>query len=126
MIHCPDCKLPLVTLQLETVELDYCAKEHGCWLDYIEVESLLKTSNSIFPESIESTKNVRRCPRCNARMRLIVFSSELELDVCPHGDGIWFDPKEIHALASFIHQTRGGEILDEIFETLNKTMEGRL
>jgi Zn-finger nucleic acid-binding protein len=126
MIHCPDCKLPLVTLQLESMELDYCANGHGTWLDYTQVEALLKTSESMLPEPIENSKDIRRCPRCHVRMRLVTLSPQLELDACPRGDGIWFDPTEIQALARAIHERNGGDILDDVFDSLSTTMEGRL
>lgn len=126
MIHCPDCKLPLVTMQFENMELDYCAKGHGTWLDYTQVEALLKTSKSMMPESADNPKDVRRCPRCRARMRLVSYSPELELDACPRGDGIWFDPTEIQALAHVIRTQHGGDILDDVFDTLTTTLEGRL
>lgn len=59
-------------------------------------------------------------------MRIVVLSSDLELDTCPAGDGIWFDPTEIQALANVVREREGDDSLDEVFLTLSETMEGRL
>lgn len=49
-----------------------------------------------------------RCPRCAHRLRAVTVISPapIEIDVCPAGDGIWFDAGEAEALARALG-TRG-------------------
>jgi Zn-finger nucleic acid-binding protein len=51
----------------------------------------------------------------------------LELDLCPHGDGIWFDESELGALiAKLKSQQASGELahLDHVFSLLATTLGG--
>jgi len=90
-MHCPTCKLPLLTVEIQGIELDYCAQDHGCWFDEGEIEALLQSLVPVVLPTGEGPKGARRCPRCRARMNIHQPCDGLELDLCPHGDGIWFD-----------------------------------
>jgi Zn-finger nucleic acid-binding protein len=52
-----------------------------------------------------------RCPRCARRMRArtVTGSPGVEIDVCPEGDGIWFDRDEAAALARALAQSGGAQ-----------------
>ncbi len=42
-MNCPVCKEPLIVLELEQIEVDYCTRCAGVWLDAGELELLLET-----------------------------------------------------------------------------------
>src|SRR5512134_1693227 len=98
-MRCPSCRLPLLTAELLGIELDYCAEELGVWFDEGEIEALLGASAPVLRSTREGKTGKRRCPRCDAKMRLVYPVPDLELDLCPNGDGLWFDAGEVVALA---------------------------
>ena len=127
-MRCPACRLPLLTLEIEGIELDYCAADRGVWFDEGEIEALLSSSKPVLSVGAIGPKGKRRCPRCDARMRLFYPTPELELDVCPHGDGIWFDAGEVEALARAFKSAEPpahGAHLDDIFQQLNRMLGGQ-
>lgn len=112
---CPDCDSPLVILELNGIELDYCTDCCGTWLDQGELEMLLDLEKCDYGElsdAIHSQKSIgktkRRCPRCSAKMELISIGVEtpVEVDRCPRNHGLWFDRGEIQAI---IKQYQHGE-----------------
>ena len=98
-MRCPTCRLPLLTAEIDEIELDYCAEELGVWFDEGEIEALFQSSAPILTADKSGKKGKRRCPRCNAKMRLHCPVPDLELDICSNGCGIWFDAGEVSQLA---------------------------
>jgi uncharacterized protein len=49
-MNCPICNIPLVMADKQGVEIDYCPKCRGVWLDRGELEKLIEKSNSYEPE----------------------------------------------------------------------------
>jgi Zn-finger nucleic acid-binding protein len=45
-MNCPICNIPLVMTDKQGVEIDYCPKCRGVWLDRGELEKLIDKSNS--------------------------------------------------------------------------------
>ena len=43
-MRCPACSNPLIVLELDEIEIDYCTSCEGIWLDSGEVELLLESS----------------------------------------------------------------------------------
>src|SRR5690349_15573211 len=101
--HCPD--EPLVALEHQRVELDYCPECRGIWLNAGEIE-LIYGDAAAARDFLESRNKVprgekpRHCPECGKRMnkeategaRPIIF------DRCPRGHGLWFDHGELAAV----------------------------
>ena len=104
-MDCPVChESAMITLELEEVEIDYCTKCEGIWLDAGELELLLgepekaKVLLDSFKIDTSSTEKVRKCPICDKKMlKVIVGSSKpvLLIDKCRRGDGLWFDRGEL-------------------------------
>lgn len=44
-MDCPLCKVPLVMADKQGIEIDYCPKCRGIWLDRGELEKLIERSN---------------------------------------------------------------------------------
>jgi Zn-finger nucleic acid-binding protein len=108
---CPVCRIPLVGFELDGIELDHCIDCRGIWLDPGELEAIADAAG-VAPGGLSGTLHVakgkkhseRKCPRCDRRLRVIHLgvNGALEIDRCPHGDGLWFDRGEMETLiASF-------------------------
>ncbi len=134
-MKCVVCKEPMIVVEHENIELDYCDNCHGVWFDAGEVELLMETmgleaagldSLHLAPEA-KSSEEVRRCPICNKKMKKVALGREpvLLIDVCPQEDGLWFDSGEVGQLVAHISaQTEGKkdshehviEFLGEVFK----------
>jgi Zn-finger nucleic acid-binding protein len=97
---CPKCDIGLFILRLESVEVDYCDRCRGVWLDAGELEQLADISLPDFQRQVGTVSPGRKhlCPRCDARMEEITSPGNLTLDKCPRGHGLWFDTDELQQL----------------------------
>jgi Zn-finger nucleic acid-binding protein len=103
-MNCPACSNPMITMELQNVEIDHCIKCGGIWLDAGELEILLddagkaRTLLDSFRQEIAVTEQPRRCPICSKKMtKALVGRSKptLLIDTCRRGDGLWFDRGEL-------------------------------
>jgi Zn-finger nucleic acid-binding protein len=117
----------MITLELEGVEIDYCASCGGIWLDAGELELLLGEPekargllNSFRVES-SSTEKAKKCPICDKKMQKIVVGSSkpvLLIDKCRRGDGLWFDKGELQDIferAELDKDNKIQKLLNDIF-----------
>jgi Zn-finger nucleic acid-binding protein len=101
---CPKCQKSLLVVERNQIELDYCLACKGFWFDEGEFALLPKALNlnmdlpdfSKFPK-ITCNEKACPCPRCQKKMDKITLGSgsDLVLDRCPKGDGMWFDSGEL-------------------------------
>lgn len=99
---CPVCKKPMLIVEYNQVEIDYCPSCQGIWLDQGELELLLdKTDGSIDLTDFSGyNKGSRRCPRCQKKMMKGPFPhTSVEVDICMRDGGIWLDRGEIQKIA---------------------------
>ena len=104
---CPDCKEPLVVVELEGVEIDRCVVCHGTWLDAGELEQIL-TLADVEPGRVSAAlrtatrhrRGRRRCPRCRRKLDVLTIGDDaaVEVDHCPVGHGLWLDAGEMRAI----------------------------
>jgi Zn-finger nucleic acid-binding protein len=107
---CPACKNEMIVVEYDNIELDYCNNCRGVWFDSTELELLLQSMNldsqnlllnDILnaPEAISQEKK-RRCPICRRRMKKTTVGGQpgVLVDVCPQGNGLWFDGGEVAQL----------------------------
>jgi Zn-finger nucleic acid-binding protein len=100
----------MIVVEHENIELDYCTNCSGVWFDSGELELMLELmglegsslplSNIFsFPEA-ETTEKRRRCPICGQKMKKTTIGQEPEvlIDMCPEGEGLWFDGGEVGQL----------------------------
>ena len=112
-MDCPVCKNePMIVLELNEVEIDYCLNCKGIWLDAGELELLLgsSTENEEFLNSfnIDDQKKEKKlkCPICNKKMEktLVIGDKKVRIDKCKANHGIWFESGELEdilKMASF-------------------------
>ena len=134
-MDCPACKGVVVVVEYQRIELDYCTKCYGVWFDAgelallterlgLEGGSLTVSEIVALPEKRVAEK-ARRCPICRKKMKKVTIgsASEVLIDVCTRGHGVWFDGGEVgqvlgqlkdkHAAAD--KQGRGIDFLGEVF-----------
>lgn len=123
VVVCPKCDVALLLLDFHGVEVDYCPRCHGLWLDSGEVEHMVSitggSASHVFQDFIEDGgrseggKQPYLCPRCDRGMREIVRTAadgtELILERCARGDGIWFDKGELHTLLNTLPPEAGAD-----------------
>ena len=106
-MYCPVCKEPMIIVEHERIELDYCTTCLGVWFDAGELSLLLESMDLVvgelniadimtLPEKTIAEKK-RRCPACRRKMKKAAIGHDLEvvIDVCPRGEGMWFDGGEL-------------------------------
>ncbi|MBN2211556.1 MAG: zf-TFIIB domain-containing protein, partial [Sedimentisphaerales bacterium] len=103
-MNCPACQEPMIVLELDEVEIDYCTVCNGVWLDGGELEVLLGDEDQAkkllksFSEDRITTETSRRCPLCRKKMKKVRVGADKDaplIDKCPQGEGLWFDQGEL-------------------------------
>jgi len=102
-MDCVNCKQPMITAELEHVEIDFCGTCGGIWLDAGELESLLSDETqarqvlSSLTVAPNCTETARKCPICRKKMEKVNVGdvhNKVLLDRClVHG--LWFDRGEL-------------------------------
>lgn len=127
-MKCPVCKDPMIILELNEVEIDFCPSCSGVWLDAGELELLIENDSekenlfSSFDIDEDHPEKPYKCPVCHKRMSKVHVgeNKDVLIDKCPSDDGLWFEEgelKDVVKLASgenrvvhLIHELFGNEI----------------
>lgn len=123
VVVCPKCDVALILLEFSGVEVDYCPRCEGLWLDSGEIEYILERTGGnpgdVLYEFVEakgrseSGRKAHLCPRCDRAMNEIVRrdadGSELIIDRCPAYDGLWFDKFELQMLLHTLPDTMSAQ-----------------
>ena len=134
MRRCPVDDFTLAPESYEGVEIDRCPHCRGVWLDAGELEAVQDNQDSDFrdiPSSGLDTVNaaigmaksenegIRHCVTCNSALvkKEYAFSSQIMIDICPQGHGMWLDAGELSRLQAFYENEND---LADIFASLNK------
>jgi hypothetical protein len=117
---CPACEKPLIVLELEGVEIDYCAQCRGAWLDAGELEMIGESAgaqpggltDALAKAGKGAVAGGRRCPRCLKKLRAIRVGDgpPVEIDRCPRGHGLWFDAGEMRTLVAAFEEGEEGAV----------------
>jgi Zn-finger nucleic acid-binding protein len=107
---CPTCREVMIVVEQDKIELDHCLSCLGVWFDAGELELMLERmgldSGALFPAPIadlpdaETKEKKRRCPICGKKMKKVYIGQEPKvlIDICPRGDGLWFDGGEVRQI----------------------------
>jgi len=110
------------------IQVDRCSACRGIWLDKGELEQIQETierdhgalaadpGDSVaasFEQVRQEQQGPARCPRCNAEMetREYGYNSQVMIDACPDGCGVWLDDGELQRLELFYEQGRAENAL---------------
>ncbi len=100
----------MIVVEHEQIELDYCPNCAGVWFDAGELELLLENMQMdksmlsldaiLTSPDVKSDEKKRKCPICQKKMKkaTVGHDPEVLIDVCPRGDGLWFDAGEMGKL----------------------------
>lgn len=123
-MKCPRDNTTLQPFMIEAqVQVDRCSSCKGLWLDKGELEELQKTIERDHAKALEAPQDVvtasfeqarqerqgiARCPRCDAEMELreYGYNSQVMIDACPEGCGVWLDDGELQRLEVFYEKGR--------------------
>lgn len=118
-MNCPVCKNPMIVLEIEEVEIDYCTECGGIWLDAGELELLVGTADKArqliasFTAS-NSSETPRKCPICLKKMEKVLVGKENNhrelIDRCPKEHGLWFDAGELQQILKMAHFDDEGHV----------------
>lgn len=106
-MYCPVCKSePMVVLELEQIEIDYCLKCGGIWLDGGELELLLESSRqktailNSFQADNQAEEVLSACPICLKKMEKVSCGQDKKIiiDKCKDNHGLWFDKGELYEI----------------------------
>jgi Zn-finger nucleic acid-binding protein len=98
-LECPTCHEPMMAVAYGGVEIDSCPGCDGIWLDGGELEAL--TGQAVPPKEPDPELGApdRECPVCvESLVKERYGSTEVVVDRCPGGDGVWLDPGELQAI----------------------------
>lgn len=107
-MNCPHCTDEvLVAVELDRIEVDYCAVCGGVWLDAGELELLFGDAEAArkfltigSPAQVPAGEKPRLCPECDVTMskESTESSPPVVFDHCPNGDGLWLDRGELESI----------------------------
>jgi len=106
---CPACGVDMFVLEFERVEIDWCPRCAGVWLDSGELELVGRRAGVIGHELLtalqaergrQSAGERRRCPICRKSLLEVEADTDppIVLDRCPREHGLWFDRGELQAV----------------------------
>lgn len=123
-MKCPRDNTELVRRRYEnSVEAELCPRCRGIWLDPGELERIEEVHERDYTKELarmvdlgynayELTKQKLlppiRCPKCGAEMESREYArcSQVMIDACPHGHGVWLDRGELEAIDLFFERSR--------------------
>ena len=114
-VDCPKCRGPMVVVEREGIELDWCPECPGLWFDVGEMELLAEKNGLAWSERSLSDfaptggpEVARPCPRCDRAMDKVWFDAGRTtlIDRCRHG--LWFDRGEVGAALQSLSRERPG------------------
>jgi Zn-finger nucleic acid-binding protein len=123
-LTCPRDGSPLETKTYEAkIEVDQCPACGGMWLDHGELEAIQESKENDYrkalsnlPDSVARSINAVAqlestpiaCVKCKTEMdtREYGYCSQIVVDTCPEGCGIWLDAGEIQALEKFFERSQ--------------------
>ena len=123
-MKCPVDESVLETQIYESdIEVDVCPSCNGMWLDKGELEKIEEVREHDYTEELKRMPDyVSRayemarqkghaevcCPKCGDEMekREYCYCSQIIIDGCIHGHGIWLDSGEVRALEIFFERSQ--------------------
>ncbi len=134
---CPTCKNPMIVVEYQKIELDYCGNCHGVWFDAgelglllekTEVEGVKTVLDGLLKTGEAKTKEKKRnCPICRRKMRKVNIggADHVVIDTCVKEDGLWFDGGEVEHLLKYLTQSSPGKTDQaRVFDFIKEVIKG--
>jgi uncharacterized protein len=111
---CPTCKHPMLVVEYQKIELDYCGNCQGIWFDAGELELMLGSigigetksllDSLLLSPPAPNNEKKRKCPICRRTMKKVNIggTDHVIIDTCSREDGVWFDGGEVDHLVKFL------------------------
>lgn len=126
-MDCPVCKKPMIVVELDQVETDYCPDCGGIWLDAGELEILLDDAQAARQvigsfQPAQTSETTRKCPICYKKMEKVLVGVEptpVMIDRCTKQHGLWFDRGELTDVlrcGRFDPAGKVAKILNELYQ----------
>ena len=101
-MECPNCKktkLLAKYLSRQLVEVDYCPKCAGMWLDQGEILNFCKNKKRVYKNFHTAISNKiaidKLSPRTGKKMWELNYAGKVKIDFCQETGGLWFDSSEL-------------------------------
>jgi Zn-finger nucleic acid-binding protein len=126
---CPVCKDPMIVLELDQIEIDFCSSCEGIWLDAGEFELLLETEedrvklSSMLIEDNSVKEKSYRCPICNKKMSKVFVSEERKIliDKCKKSHGLWLDKGELKSVIELSSENKESKVINLLRQMFEKS-----
>jgi len=129
-MECPNCSSHLVTLEFADIEVDYCFKCRGIWLDKGEIEHLIRIAGGkdhLLKTTTSTTtrERKRKCPVCRRSMEkeFVGKAETILLDRC-RGHGRWSDAGELKKILALNSTERNSSPLIRLLDAMFTTQKG--
>jgi len=134
-MQCPLCNVDLTRTFVHNVPVDECPQCRGLWFEHGEWEQARDTAApdlrwldiDLWKELSDLTTrpSPRHCPQCSAPMLIVAHPhAGVELDLCPHKHGVWFDAGEFQRMLEAMHAELYAKDTGELFqEALRQGMD---
>ena len=122
-MKCPACRVALLTVEHEGIELDVCATCRGTWFDAEELDLLLESAGfedcahtldmKLGALAAHPPPSPRLCPRCHKKLEEIRVDRRggvVAVARCARGDGYWFDRPELPLVVDAMMEGAGGPL----------------
>ena len=131
-MNCPACNEPLIVLEHDAVEIDYCCSCRGIWLDHAELALLFDDPykvtaflDTLVPDTT-GNERPRNCPICRTKMDKVATPGTVTilLDRCGRGHGVWLDDGELGRVLVLENSASSvGAFLNSIFSSRTTSAE---
>ena len=123
---CPKCSVPLIVVERNEIELDWCPECEGFWFDENEIEILKyklgidhKIINPMEVDIVKTNEKLCKCPKCNSFMGKVEINGII-LDKCMKNHGIWFDKSELSELFNKFSSSEENSTVNFLGEVFKK------
>ena len=113
--QCPTCAVELAVCLVDDYAVSRCGQCRGLFCPKHEFEKLVEKADADLSPVAEiadtehtfrASSSARGCPQCGKEMTNFQFRSQVWLDACPDGHGVWLDRGEL----GMVHSLRASAL----------------